>query len=152
MNKQTVVYPYDRILSMVKTKEPLTHATTWMNLKNTLKEIRHNDCTPCGGIRMKCSEKMSSNARLGVEWGISHGQLSVISWGSLEDGNVLKLGSDAGELFSQFTKNYCTLGWILWYVNYTSRSFKITDSHISSYACWSILKQIILSLTADLQS
>ena len=27
--------------SAIKTKEPLTHATTWMNLKHTLKEIRH---------------------------------------------------------------------------------------------------------------
>ena len=27
--------------SAIKTKEPLTRATTWVNLKNTLKEIRH---------------------------------------------------------------------------------------------------------------
>ena len=26
--------------SAIKTEEPLTRATTWMNLKNTLKEIR----------------------------------------------------------------------------------------------------------------
>ena len=38
MNKQNVVYPYNRILFIHKKNEVMTHATTWMNLENMLNE------------------------------------------------------------------------------------------------------------------
>jgi hypothetical protein len=38
MDKQHVVYPYNRILLGHKKTEVLINATTWMNLKNMLSE------------------------------------------------------------------------------------------------------------------
>lgn len=55
--------------SAIKTKEPLTHATTWMNLKKYSEGNQAQMTAHCRVAFMKCSEKMSSSLGLGVGMG-----------------------------------------------------------------------------------